>query len=151
MNQNTPNPRLLGGSILALYPLNGVVEAVPWKPTFNYGWYWTPRSDCRQGWRWERLPFAEGIMLNFWGERRTKTQEGTETKQQTPGIIRAGETRGNKLTCLPHYVNSPWSSVALGDSPCLGGWPLIKINSLHNNIWFDSLLLNIWINTLNRN
>ena len=29
---------------------------------------------------------------------------------------------------------SPRSSVALGDPPCLGGWPLIKINSLHNNI-----------------
>ena len=24
--------------------------------------------------------------------------------------------------------------MALGDPPCLGGWPLIKINSLHNNI-----------------
>ena len=31
-------------------------------------------------------------------------------------------------------MSSPWSSVALGDPPCLGGWPLIKINSLHNNI-----------------
>ena len=31
-------------------------------------------------------------------------------------------------------MNSPRSRVTLGDPPCLGCWPLIKINSLHNNI-----------------
>ena len=38
-------------------------------------------------------------------------------------------------------------SVALGDPLCLGGWPLIKINSLHNNIviviyhWYNHYFL----------
>ena len=38
---------------------------------------------------------AEGIMLNSRGEHMKETQEGTEVEQQTPGIIRAGETRGD--------------------------------------------------------
>ena len=50
MNQNTPNPYLLSGvPIIVLYPLNGEVEAVPRILTFDHGWYWTPRSGCRQG------------------------------------------------------------------------------------------------------
>ena len=98
------------------------------------------------------------FVLEF--ERKTKTLEGKEAEQQTPGNIRAGETRWNQQTCSPHYVNSPRMSVALGDPPCLGGWPLIKINSLHNNIWFDFIIkrrfllflillirqINYWIN-----
>ena len=35
---------------------------------------------------------------------------------------------------LPTLHEFSMSSVALGDSPRYGGWPLIKINSLHNNI-----------------
>ena len=98
-----------------------------------------PGLAAGKGWRWEKSPSAEGIILNSWVERRTKTQERTETGQQTPDIKRVGETRGNQLICLPHYVNSPWLSVALEDPPCLWAWSLIKINSLHNNIWFICL------------
>ena len=53
-----------------------------------------PSQAAGKGWRWEKSPSAEGIMLNSWEERMTKTQEGTEIEQQTPGTIRAGETKG---------------------------------------------------------
>ena len=39
----------------------------------------------------EKLPSADGIMLNSRGERRTETLEGTEVEQQTP------DTKGVKL------------------------------------------------------
>ena len=83
MNHNTPNPRLLsGGPIFALYPLNGVVEVVPrLQPSTTGG---TGHPGLAAGKRWEKLPSADGIMLNSRGELRTETLEGTEVEQQTP-------------------------------------------------------------------
>ena len=76
-------------------------------------------------------------MLNSRGERMIETQEGTEVEQQTPGIIRAGETRGNKLRCSPHYVNSPRLSVALGMLPALEVGLWIKLIPCIITLWFD--------------
>ena len=111
----------------------GLVEAIPRLQPSTTGGTGHPGLAAGKGWRWEKLPSADGIMLNSRGERRTETLEGTEVEQQTPDT-KGSETRGDQPSCSPHYVNSPRSSVALGDPPCLGGWPLIKINSLHNNI-----------------
>ena len=121
--------------------MNGVVEVVPeCQPSTAGGTGHAGLADGK-GRRWEKSSSAGCIMLNSRGERKTKTLEETEAEQQTPGGIRAGETRGNQQRCFPHYVNSPQMSVALGDPPSFGGWPLIKINFLHNNIWFDLHLI----------
>ena len=130
MNQNTPN---LG---LALWWPNPCSLPIEWgsrdfPPNVNLRprvvldiQVWLP---AREG-VGRSHSSSEGIMLISRGERMTKTLEGTEAEQQTPDILRAGETRGNKLRCSLLF------SVALRDPPCLGGWPLIKINFLHNNI-----------------
>ena len=121
----------------ALHQFNEV-ERSPRMSTFEFGWYWTPRSDCRQGTEMEEADPSRGIMLNSRGEWRTKTQVGTGESDR----LRAPNKR--KLAGLvpihfPHYMNSPELSVALGESWLRRSSPLI-FNSLHNNIWFDTLL-----------
>ena len=50
-----------------------------------------------------------------------------------------GETRGYRHSHhqSPHAFSGIFACGSWG-SPGYGGWPLIKINSFHNNIWFDS-------------
>ena len=75
--------------------MNGVVEADPeYQPSTTSGTGHLGLVAGKER-RWEKSSSAEGIMLNSRGDCRTKTPEGTETEQQTPGDIRAGETRGN--------------------------------------------------------
>ena len=79
-------------------------------------------------------PLQMGIMLNSRGERMTKALEGTEVEQQTPSKW-GWETSGEQAVMAFHTR----SSVALGDYPRWGGWPLINLITMHNNdlIWFD--------------
>ena len=77
-------------------------------------------------------PLQMGIMLNSRGERMTKALEGTEVEQQTPSKW-GWETSGEQAVMAFHTR----SSVALGDYPRWGGWPLINLITMHNNdlIW----------------
>ena len=87
-------------------------------------------------------PLQMGIMLNSRGERMTKALEGTEVEQQTPSKW-GWETSGEQAVMAFHTR----SSVALGDYPRWGGWPLINLITMHNNdlIWFDfSFIINIF-------
>ena len=73
--------------------MNGVVEAVPRLQPSTTGGTGHPGLAAGKGWRWEKLPSADGVMLNSRGERMTETLEGTEAEQQTPDT-EGGETRG---------------------------------------------------------
>ena len=67
----------------ALHPLNGWRDC-PRMSTFYHGWYWTPRSDCRKGQRWEKSPSSSDVMKlqkesawqRLWrGQRKTTDSE----------------------------------------------------------------------------
>ena len=73
-------------------------------------------------------PMQMNIMLNSRGERMTKALEGTEVEQQTPSKW-GWETSGEQAVMAFHTR----SSVALGDYPRWGGWPLINLITMHNN------------------
>ena len=132
MNQNTPNPRLVlrwpHPRGLTLWLGHGRYSPKNPKPR----WYWTPGVAAGKEWRWEKSPLQMGIMLNSRGERMTKALEGTEVEQQTPSKW-GWETSGEQAVMAFHTR----SSVALGDYPRWGGWPLINLNTMHNNdlIW----------------
>ena len=135
MNQNTPNPRLVlrwpHPRCLTLWIGYGHYSRNNPKPR----WYWTPGVAAGKEWRWEKSPLQMGIMLNSRGERMTKALEGTEVEQQTPSKW-GWETSGEQAVMAFHTR----SSVALGDYPRWGGWPLINLITIHNNdlIWFHS-------------
>ena len=123
MNQNTPNPGLaLRWPHPCSLPIEWVEEAVPRMSTFDHGWYWTPRSGCRQGTEMGGAAIlARGIMINSRGERRTKALEGTEDFQQTPSNIRRRNQRVQTVvTTNSHMRSVEFSHVALGD-PWLRG------------------------------
>ena len=136
MNQNTPNPRLVlrwhYPRDLTLWIGHGHYSQNNPKPL----WYWTPGVAAGKEWRWEKSPLQMGIMLNSRGERMTKALEGTEVEQQTPSKW-GWETSGEQAVMAFHTR----SSVALGDYPRWGGWPLINLITMHNNdliaIWED--------------
>ena len=100
--------------------------------TFDHGWYWTPRSGC-----WQETEIGEDILLlkalclileesagqRLWRELRNF--------QQTPSNIRRRNQRVQTTVTTNYHM---W----LWRTPDCGGWPLNKINSFHNNIWFDS-------------
>ena len=46
--------------------------------TFDHGWYWTPRSGCRQRTEMGCAAILAVVMINSRGERRTKALERTE-------------------------------------------------------------------------
>ena len=56
-----------------------------------------PGLAAGKGWRWEKLPSAEGIMLNSRGEHRTDNIEGTEAEQQTPDTLGLEKLEGTGL------------------------------------------------------
>ena len=81
---------------------------------------------------------SSGIMINSREERRTKALEGTEVEQQTPSNIRSEKPeRTDTVDTNSHMRLVEFFACGSGGSPGYGGWPLIKINSFHNNIWFD--------------
>ena len=132
MNQNTPNSRLVirwpHPRDLTLWIGHGHYSQNNPKPR----WYWTPGVAAGKEWRWEKSLLQMGIMLNSRGERMTKALEGTEVEQQTPSKW-GWETSGEQAVMAFHTR----SSVALGDYPRWGGWPLINLITIHNNdlIW----------------
>ena len=67
----------------------------------------------------------------------TKALEGTEASQQTPSTIRLEKPEGTDTVYTnSHMCSVEFSHVALED-PWLRGWPLIIINSSHNNNWIE--------------
>ena len=82
-------------------------------------------------------PLQMCIMLNSRGERKTKALERTEIEQQTPSKW-GWETRESKLLRPPTLHEFTMSSVALGDYPRWGDWPLINLIPCIIMIWFDS-------------
>ena len=95
MNQNTPNPRLaLRWPHPCSLPIEWGKRGCPRLQLSTTGGTGHPGLAAGKGWRWEKLPSADGIMLNSRGERRTETLEGTEVEQQTPDT-KGGETRGD--------------------------------------------------------
>ena len=145
MNQNTPNP---GVALRWPHPCSipiewGIRGRPPNEPSTvieRSGVVLdTLRSGCRQGTEMGSAAIlARGIMINSRGERRTKALEGTEDFQQTPSNIRRRNQRvQTTVTTNPPHAFSGIFACGSGGSPGYGGWPLIKINSFHNNIWFD--------------
>ena len=145
MNQNTPNP---GVALRWPHPCSLPIEwgsrgcppnvnLRPWSFR-SMGGTGHPRSGCRQGTEMGSAAIlARGIMINSRGERRTKALEGTEDFQQTPSTS-GGETRGYRPQSPPIPTCVQWNfRMWVWGTPGYGGWPLIKINSFHNNIWFD--------------
>ena len=108
MNQNTPNPRLVlrwpHPRDLTLWIGHGHYSQNNPKPR----WYWTPGVAAGKGRRWQRLPSAEGIMLNSRWEYRTETLEGTEAEQQIPDTKGLEKPEGTSLdahrTTWIHHV-----------------------------------------------
>ena len=136
-----PKPLIVSGCpILALYPLNGVVEAVP-RTTLNHGGtghqVWLPVRDG--GGRSCHL--NSGIMINSRGERRTKALERTEEHPTDSEQHQAEKPEDTDTVTTNHHMRLVEFRMWLWRIPGYGGWPLIKINSFHNNIWFDLCLL----------
>ena len=139
MNQNTPNP---GVALRWPHPCSLPIEwgsrGCPRMSTFDHGWYWTPRSGCRQGTEMGGAAIlAEALWLTPEESARQRLWRG----QRHSNRLRAtsgGETRGYRHSHhqLPHAFIGIFACGS-GGSPGYGGWPLIKINSFHNNIWFD--------------
>ena len=87
MNQNTSNSGL---ALKWPHPLL-LAHWMRWRnhpriSTFDYGWYWTPRSDCQQEMEMRETTPAESIMLNSRGERCQRLWEGLENEQTSRNI-----------------------------------------------------------------
>ena len=130
MNQNTPNPGLaLEWPRPPLIPHWMRWWSCPRMSTFDHGWYWTSRSDCRQGTEMGEAIPSRGVMLNSIGECWTKALGGTRESE----IIQV-QTRWNWRDHaglmpfhFPHYVNSLLLSVTPRDSWPMRSSPLILI------------------------
>ena len=73
------------------------------------------------------------------GQRLKKEQRQNKRLQEHKGW-RNQRGQADMLTTLREFTTVKCGS---GDPPCLGGSPLIKINSLHNNIWFELIWFHI--------
>ena len=140
INQNTPNPGLAlrwphPCSLLIELGSRGCPSNVNLRPRVVLDTQvWLPARDGDE----KGCHPSSGIMINSRGESRTKALERTEASQQTHSTNQDGETRGNRHSL--HQILHAFSGIfacSSGGSPGYGGWPLIKINSFHNNIWFD--------------
>ena len=142
MNQNTPNPGVaLKWSHPCSLPIEWDSRGCPECQPSTMGGTGHPSLAAGKGRRWEVLPPSRGVMINSRGERMTKALERTEALQQTPSNNQVGETRGYRHSHhqSPHAFSGIFACGS-GGSPGYWGWPLIKFNSFHNNIWFDSSL-----------
>ena len=78
MNQNTPN---LGLTLMwhhsSFFTHWIGLRSCPRMSTFDHGWYWIPRSGCRQGTEMREATPSRGIMLKLRGECRTKALRET--------------------------------------------------------------------------
>ena len=138
MNQNTPNKGL------------ALRWPHPWSLLIEWGSRGSPRTTLNHGGTGHQLWLpvrdgderschpSNGIMINSRGERRTKALERTKDLQQTPS--KTGRRNQRVQTQSPHSFSGIFACGS-GGSPSYWGWPLIKINSFHNNIWFDYLIL----------
>ena len=140
MNQNTPNPGL---APRWPHPCSLPIEWGSWgcPPNVNLrprvvldAQVWLPARDgdgmcCHP---------SSGIMINSRGERRTKALEGTEEFPTDSEQHQEEKPEGTDHSHhqLPHAFSGIFACGS-GGPPGYGGWPLNKINSFHNNIWFD--------------
>ena len=133
---------LSGGLILALYPLNGVVEAVPRMSSFDHRWYWTPRSGYRQG---TEMREAVILVMALWltpEERAWRRLWRWQKKATDSEHIRLEKPEGTDTvtTNFPHAFNGIFA-FGSGGSPGYGGWPLnniIPFIIIFDLIWFSS-------------
>ena len=102
MNQNTPNPGL---ALRWPHPCSLPIEWGSWGCprmwTFDHGWYWTPRSGCRQGTEMGSAAIlAELLWLTPEGsawQRLWRGQRHHNRLRATSG----GETRGYRQQSPP--------------------------------------------------
>ena len=141
MNQNTPNPGVaLRWPHPFSLPIEWGIRGFPRLQPSTTGDTGHPGLAAGKGLRWEVLPLSRGVMINSRGERMTKALEG----QRHHNRLRAtsgGETRGYRHSHhqTPHAFSGIFACGS-GGSPGYGAWPLIKIISFHNNIYFICIL-----------
>ena len=94
-----------------------------------------------KGRRWKVLPSWH---VALWLTPEESAGQRLWRGQRTSNRLRAtsgGETRGYRLQSPPIPTCVQWNfRMWLWGTPGYGGWPLIKINSFHNNIWFDLII-----------
>ena len=143
MNQNTPNPGL---ALRWPHPCSLPIEWSRWgcPPNVNLrprvvldAQVWLPARDgdgiC--------CPLQMALWLTPEESAGQRLWRGQRIFQQTPSNIRRRNQRAQtSVTTNYHMRLVEFSHVALED-PWLRGWPLNKINSFHNNIWFDYIFL----------
>ena len=139
MNQNTPNPRL---ALRWPHPCSLPIEWGRWGCPLNNPkprWYWTPGVAAGKGQRWEKLPLEVTLWLTPEESAGQRLWRGQRIDNRLR-VNQVGETRGYRHSHhqSPHVFSGIFACGS-GGSPGYGGWPLIKINSFHNNIWFDYL------------
>ena len=142
MNKNTLN---LGVALRWSHPCSLPIEwssrGYPSNVNLRPWGYWTPRSDCLQG---TEIGEAAIQAVALWLTPEESTWQRLWRGQRYHNRLRAqsgGESRGNRHSRhqLPHAFSG---ILACGSGAPLGygGWPLIKINSFHKNIWFDLMM-----------
>ena len=106
--------------------------------TFDHGWYCIPRSGCRQGTEMREVAILavalwltpeESAWQRLWrGQRhhnRLRAQSGWRNQRE--------QTQSTPIPTCVQWNFRMW----LWRIPGYGGWPLIIINSSHNNNWIE--------------
>ena len=139
MNHNISNPRL---TLRWLHPLL-ITHWMEWRGcSLNVNlrpwWYWTPRSDWRQGMDMREATPSMDIMLSLRWECRTKALRGTGESNRLQIQTRWNWRNHASLRPFqfPHYVNLPRLRVAPGDSWPMRSSPLILIPCIITFIHF---------------
>ena len=101
-----------------------------------------------KGRRWDVLPSWH---VALWLTPEESARQRLWRGQRISNRLRAtsgGETRGYRPQSPPIPTCVQWNfRMWLWGTPGYGGWPLNKINSFHNNIWFDLINFGKWVNT----
>ena len=131
-NQNIPNPRLaLRWPHPCSLPIEWGSRGCPRMSTFNHEWYLTPRSGCRQ-----RTEMGEAAILAvaLWltPEESAWQRLWRGQRKHNRLLSKLGQRNQKEQT-----QSTPILTCGSGGSPGYGGWPLIKINSSHNNNWIE--------------
>ena len=99
--------------------------------TFDHGWYWTPRSGCRQGTEMGGAAIlAEALWLTPEGERRTKALERTE---EFPTDSKQHQVEKPEGTDYSHHQ---FPHAFSGIFACGSGWPL----AMEVGLWIKLIL-----------
>ena len=110
--------------------------------TFDHGWYCTPRSGCRQGTEMGSAAILEGTLWltpeESAGQRLWRGQRHHNRLRATSG--RRNQREQTQSPPIPTCVL--WNfRMWLWRTPGYGGWPLIKLNSFHNNNWIELIIM----------